>query len=119
LKLYHTRKPVYISTVLWFHNKIAGIVRAKSIPTAFLVVVYLQTIRYNQLLSNNNVFRLKKGMNLADVKNLEEVDTKETNKSMAFAVFRGYQRLRTPQEICYGTIELGREPGAQYSLDCN
>jgi len=58
-------------------------------------------------------------MNLADVKNWEEVDTKETNKSMAFAVFRGYQRLRTPQEICYGTIELGREPGAQYSLDCN
>ena len=55
LKLHHTRKPVYISTILWFHRKIAGIVRAKSIPTAFLVLVYLQTIRYNQLLSNNNV----------------------------------------------------------------
>ena len=52
LKLYHTRKPVHISTVLWFHSKIAGILRTKSIPTGFVVVVYLQLIKCNQLLSD-------------------------------------------------------------------
>ena len=60
LKLYHARKPVHISAVLWFNRKIASILRAKSIPTGFVVVVYLQRKKCNQLLSDKSILRQKK-----------------------------------------------------------
>ena len=60
MKLYNTRKFIHISTIFWFYRKIAGLLRAITIPTGFVVKDSLQRIICSQLLNDSSNLRLKK-----------------------------------------------------------
>ena len=102
LKLYHARKPVHISTVLWFNRKIASILRAKSIPTGFVVVVYLQRKKKMQPATQwKEHFKTKEKNSLTDVKDWH------------FAVHTDVE-----YGTFYGAVDLWREERKDL-LECN